>query len=174
MFERVQHDSFLRLSWLLPRRCWSAGKTEQFIIIWVCTSSPVTMLPIERNAGVMTLLSGCLTRREREGGREGEWVRGSERERKKGRDGWMEREWELKIKRYDRTRQCWPSSQILSMPNPSDSLTLWQSLKMVKKNSILPNSLIWSFVPSPYYYCNTSCDKAECMYVYIFGTANAV
>lgn len=67
ILEIVQHVSLqidsLQLDPLqLVSKCSKHGRAEQFSIICVCMSSPVTMLPIARRAGETTVVSLCLTK----------------------------------------------------------------------------------------------------------------
>jgi len=55
MFEIVQQASFRILSLLAPSKFKRQGKTEQFKMTWVWTSSPVTMLPTALKAADTTL-----------------------------------------------------------------------------------------------------------------------
>mmetsp|Transcript_14788 Transcript_14788/g.59211 ORF Transcript_14788/g.59211 Transcript_14788/m.59211 type:complete len:230 (+) Transcript_14788:227-916(+) len=60
MFEMVQHAS-LRMPFLgLPRRLSRHGSAEKLMMICVWRSSPVTMLPTVRSAGVCTDGDGCM------------------------------------------------------------------------------------------------------------------
>mmetsp|Transcript_28401 Transcript_28401/g.95626 ORF Transcript_28401/g.95626 Transcript_28401/m.95626 type:complete len:202 (+) Transcript_28401:223-828(+) len=60
MLEMVQHAS-LRMPFLaLPRSASRQGSAEKLMTICVCRSSPVTMLPTVRSAGVWTLGDGCM------------------------------------------------------------------------------------------------------------------
>ena len=57
MLEMVQQASFLMLFFCaVLSRCRRQVSAPQLMMTWVCTSSPVTMLPTVRSAGTSTLL----------------------------------------------------------------------------------------------------------------------
>jgi hypothetical protein len=58
--EMVQHASFLIPSFGEDNRLRRAGRAPEAITTWVCKSSPVTMFPTDRSAGVWTAVDGCL------------------------------------------------------------------------------------------------------------------
>ena len=60
MLEIVQHASFLMPSFGEESRLSKAGRAPEEMTTWVCRSSPVTMLPTDRRAGVSTAVDGCL------------------------------------------------------------------------------------------------------------------
>lgn len=60
MLDIAQQDSFLMEDTEWSSKSWSAGNTEQLITNCVCTSSPVSMLPIALNEGVITSTLGNL------------------------------------------------------------------------------------------------------------------
>ena len=60
IFEIVQHVSLRIDSFEAVSKVWRHGNTEQLIIIWVCESSPVTILPTARNAAETTECWWCL------------------------------------------------------------------------------------------------------------------
>lgn len=56
MLEMVQQASFLMLFlWLVVSRLSRQGSEPQLMMVCVCMSSPVTMLPTVRSAGTSTL-----------------------------------------------------------------------------------------------------------------------
>ena len=60
ILEIVQHASFRMDSFWLLRRCKRQGSAEQLSITWVCTSSPVTILPTALRAADTTVCWACL------------------------------------------------------------------------------------------------------------------
>ena len=60
ILEIVQQASLRRPSFGLDNKLNKAGKAPQLMITWVWTSSPVTIFPTERNAGVWTEVDECL------------------------------------------------------------------------------------------------------------------
>ena len=58
--EMVQQASFRIPSFWELRRDRRAGREPQLMMICVCKSSPVTMLPTERRAGVCTEVEACV------------------------------------------------------------------------------------------------------------------
>merc|ERR1719247_2979303 len=61
MFEIVQQASFLIPFLGLPSKANKQGKAEKLMMICVCRSSPVTMLPTVLRAGVCTDGDGCMS-----------------------------------------------------------------------------------------------------------------
>mmetsp|Transcript_18952 Transcript_18952/g.56300 ORF Transcript_18952/g.56300 Transcript_18952/m.56300 type:complete len:228 (+) Transcript_18952:277-960(+) len=61
MFEIVQHASLRMPFFGLPSRASRHGSAEKLMMICVCRSSPVTMLPTVRSAGVCTEGDGCMS-----------------------------------------------------------------------------------------------------------------
>src|SRR5205809_3558779 len=57
----VQQASLRIPSLVEPKRERSAGRAPQLIMTWVWTSSPVTMLPTDRRAGVCTEVDACIS-----------------------------------------------------------------------------------------------------------------
>jgi len=64
IFEMVQHASFLIPSLGEESKLRRAGSAPDEITTCVCRSSPVTMLPTDRKAGVCTAVEGCLNFRQ--------------------------------------------------------------------------------------------------------------
>mmetsp|Transcript_95410 Transcript_95410/g.199622 ORF Transcript_95410/g.199622 Transcript_95410/m.199622 type:complete len:202 (-) Transcript_95410:975-1580(-) len=54
MFEMVQQDSFRMLFFVCVKSPCNAWRTPHWRTAWVCVSSPVTMFPTARSAGVWT------------------------------------------------------------------------------------------------------------------------
>ena len=61
MLEMVQQASLRMPSLVELSSDSSAGSAPQLIMTCVCTSSPVTMLPTERRAGVWTEVEACMS-----------------------------------------------------------------------------------------------------------------
>lgn len=63
MLEMVQQASLRMPSLGEDSKLRRAGRAPDVMMTWVCRSSPVTMLPTERRAGVWTAVEGCLKAR---------------------------------------------------------------------------------------------------------------
>merc|ERR1719201_681036 len=61
MFEIVQQASFLMPFFGFPNSANKQGSAEKLMMICVCRSSPVTMLPTVLSAGVCTDGDGCMS-----------------------------------------------------------------------------------------------------------------
>jgi hypothetical protein len=60
MLEMVQQASFRIPSLGEESKLSKAGRAPEEMMTWVWRSSPVTMLPTDRRAGVWTAVEGCL------------------------------------------------------------------------------------------------------------------